>query len=399
LTSSSATSGPSSHRSPRPSGQDLVGDRRAEQLEEPLGRRVERRGLGHGETGQHLRRQVLRVDAAQAGGDDRAELAGGADADEQLVAEARLHPIHVFDDEDAPHVRGRPVPLDEPGDLRANGLPVLPHEGDAGRLGLVHDVGRHDLEHDLIAGKARERLLGDHLLGGQEHVTRRRDRADQLHDRVDLVLEELPAAFVVDERQRPLDGVSLRTRKPILERRHLEDRRIRRLGRGQVFGVQRVDPVAHRHRVAAAAEPVEVGLTGVPAEPERPLVRLDDFRALPPEHRGDGFLEFPRVDVQEERGGAQDRDVGRAPGSGRARDAIGVDQHVPWQRSQTIEHRLDGRVVADVDEGVDAGDHGAAVLQVLHVPQALEGLDGDEQVGLAGRDEIRVQRAVGEAQM
>ena len=177
------------------------------------------------------------------------------------------------------------MPFDQASDLAAHRLPVLAHEGDAGRLGLVHDVGRDDLEHDLIAGKARERFFGDHLFGGQEHVVRRGDGADQLHDRVDLVFEQLAPAFFMCERERAFDGVRFGARQPVFERDHVEHWSIRRFGGGQMLGAERIDPVPHGHRVSAAAEAVEVGLSGVTSEAECALVGADHVRALVLEHR------------------------------------------------------------------------------------------------------------------
>ena len=164
LTSSSAMSGPSAprsmqkcraiemnarkQRSSSPSdtmrrwprarpGRNVVRGGLLEQLQELLGGGVRGAGLGDGDAGPHLGGQVLGVDAAEARRDDRAELARGADADEQLVAEARLRALDELDDQHAGDARPRGVPGDQPLELAPHGLVVLGHEDDPVGLGLV----------------------------------------------------------------------------------------------------------------------------------------------------------------------------------------------------------------------------------------------------------------------
>ena len=189
----------------------------------------------------------------------------------------------------------------------------------------------------------------------QKHVVRRRDRADELDDL------NRPRARRAAGRPSSCTSASVRSTACA----SAPDSRSSKattsntgasgaLGRGQMLGVERVDPVPDRHRVAAAAQAVEVRLRRIPAEPERALVRLDHLRALPREHLRDRVLELARLEIEEQRRRAEHGDVRRAARSGGARDPLGVDQHVPRQRGQPLEHRLDRRVVADVHERVDA---------------------------------------------
>ena len=106
------------------------------------------------------------------------------------------------------------------------------------------------------------------------------------------MLEQLPPALLVDALQRPLDRVGLGAGEPVLHRHHVEHRRVGPLGLGQVLGTERVDPVAHRRRRAAALQPVEVGLGRAASEAERAAVDLDDLLALGREHLGDALLQI-----------------------------------------------------------------------------------------------------------
>ena len=76
--------------------------------------------------GRILRREILGVDAAEPGRDHRPELAGRANAHEELVAEPGPRPLDELDDQHAAHVgRARDDDRSAASIFGAHGLPVL----------------------------------------------------------------------------------------------------------------------------------------------------------------------------------------------------------------------------------------------------------------------------------
>ena len=71
----------------------------------------------------------------------RTELARRTDSDEQFVAESRPFALDALDNQHAAYIRAPAVAIDHSYDLSTDGVVVLADEGDALRLGLVHDVG------------------------------------------------------------------------------------------------------------------------------------------------------------------------------------------------------------------------------------------------------------------
>ena len=382
------------------SGEKVVGRGLLEEFQE-LGRRgVGGTGFGDGDAGPHLGGEILGVDAAEAGRDDRTELARGADADEELVTEAGAGTVDVFDDQDARDPCRAVVLSHEAFHLAADRLIVLRNENDPVRLGLVDDVLRGDLQHHLLAGKQLERFLGDHAVLGDEEVPRRGDGADQLDEHVHFVLVQGPPLLLVGAQQRALERGGLGAGQAVLHQVEVvEAGGRRRLGAGQLLEREDVDPASHGARRAAALHAVAIGGGSVAAEAESAAIDRDDLLTLGGEHLGHRILELAGVKLQEQRAGAERHDVGRERGAGGLRQPVGVDQHVPRELGHAVEHLLDGRIVVDVHEGVRADHHDAVFPQVLHVAQGLQRLDREHDVGLPGRDEVAEQLVVGDPQV
>ncbi len=207
----------------RLSGQDLVGHGPPEQLEKGFAVVERRGGRDDAPVGAEIVGQQFRVRAAHAGGQDHAELARGAQADDEFVAKAVRVRGQVLDHEHAPdvlgHGRDQGVPaqalvpawgvagmaLDAVGVALGHFVQHAPAGGtDLVRLlgndahpadvALVHDIWGHDLEHDLLAGQGQQLLVRGAGSDREQDAARRSLGAKLPEQGVHFVLEqELPA--------------------------------------------------------------------------------------------------------------------------------------------------------------------------------------------------------------
>jgi hypothetical protein len=272
----------------------LIGRGLAEELEELLGAGLGRDGLGDGDARLHDASEVFRIDAAQA--PRRRPARTRASPGCQRTALRRVPARRVR--RTRPRARRRrlapraAVEAINAVDLALHRvIEALRAEDDALRVGFVHDILRDDLEHDLLAGERGERLLGDEVVDGQEHVLRRRDRADELHDLIDLVL-----VTAVDDPIRRPPSAAARPRGPRRRRgdrrarRHVEHRAVPWPGGGEVSVLSVSTQCRTASRRAAAIQPrmVRRGRAAAEAQSSRPASNRHRI-ALAGEHLADRF--------------------------------------------------------------------------------------------------------------
>ena len=132
---------------------------------------------------------------------------------------------------------------------------------------------------------------------------------------------------------------------------------------------------------------------------ERRQVHLHHLFALACEDVADARFEPLGPDAQHRRGGAQQHHVGR---TGRCRgpgQGVGIERHRVRQGVQFALQGLGVGVVGDVDHRNRVGDDPSVGRQPRQVAQRLHRFERDDEVGLAPRDEVRMDRRRGDAQV
>jgi hypothetical protein len=131
-----------------------------EDLEEGLRGEARDRRARDGATGPHDASEVLGAGPAQPRREDGPELARGAHAHEQLAPEPRgPGAFDTLGDQHAVHPVAVGVAGQHPLELGRDRRGVVLAERDAPLVGLVHHLGRDDLQHDATGAEPREGLL------------------------------------------------------------------------------------------------------------------------------------------------------------------------------------------------------------------------------------------------